>query len=143
MPVADHIAIKETGVMLAVRIVVGCEILKALDHLENVGLRILVQRRDALRNHGATSHTHRSPRNVVQRRDGGDLVSCRFHFPHSFRRSRCLRPAALTRWRSAGWGGGRSEEHTSELQSLMRHSSAVFCLKKKNITLTTLWKHDA
>src|SRR3546814_10541929 len=24
----------------------------------------------------------------------------------------------------------RSEEHTSELQSLMRHSSAVFCLKK-------------
>src|SRR3546814_10449228 len=57
-------------------------------------------------NHGATSHTHRSPRNVVQRRDGGDLVSCRFHFPHSFRRSRCLRPAALTRWRSAGWGGG-------------------------------------
>src|SRR3546814_8558498 len=30
----------------------------------------------------------------------------------------------------------RSEEHTSELQSLMRISYAVFCLKKKN-TLTT------
>src|SRR3546814_1645408 len=29
-------------------------------------------------------------------------------------------------------GGGRSEEHTSELQSLMRISYAVFCLKKKN-----------
>src|SRR3546814_20165071 len=28
----------------------------------------------------------------------------------------------------------RSEEHTSELQSLMRTSYAVFCLKKKNIT---------
>src|SRR3546814_10398418 len=27
----------------------------------------------------------------------------------------------------------RSEEHTSELQSLMRISSAVFCLKKKTI----------
>src|SRR3546814_8344062 len=27
---------------------------------------------------------------------------------------------------------GRSEEHTSELQSLMRVSYAVFCLKKKN-----------
>src|SRR3546814_10100025 len=27
----------------------------------------------------------------------------------------------------------RSEEHTSELQSLMRSSYAVFCLKKKNI----------
>src|SRR3546814_10260868 len=29
---------------------------------------------------------------------------------------------------------GRSEEHTSELQSLMRNSYAVFCLKKKNTT---------
>src|SRR3546814_6609399 len=29
----------------------------------------------------------------------------------------------------------RSEEHTSELQSLMRISSAVFCLKKKNTKL--------
>src|SRR3546814_1645236 len=28
--------------------------------------------------------------------------------------------------------GARSEEHTSELQSLMRISYAVFCLKKKN-----------
>src|SRR3546814_2390479 len=28
----------------------------------------------------------------------------------------------------------RSEEHTSELQSLMRISYAVFCLKKKNLT---------
>src|SRR3546814_10326869 len=30
----------------------------------------------------------------------------------------------------------RSEEHTSELQSLMRTSYAVFCLKKKNNTTT-------
>src|SRR3546814_16227944 len=30
----------------------------------------------------------------------------------------------------------RSEEHTSELQSLMRISYAVFCLKKKNICKT-------
>src|SRR3546814_9696186 len=30
----------------------------------------------------------------------------------------------------------RSEEHTSELQSLMRISYAVFCLKKKNKTVT-------
>src|SRR3546814_4879956 len=37
---------------------------------------------------------------------------------------------------------GRSEEHTSELQSLMRISYAVFCLKKKNTknTLVTLYK---
>src|SRR3546814_3856486 len=32
---------------------------------------------------------------------------------------------------------GRSEEHTSELQSLMRISYAVFCLKKKKKTTTT------
>src|SRR3546814_5550759 len=31
----------------------------------------------------------------------------------------------------------RSEEHTSELQSLMRISYAVFCLKKKNNTSMT------
>src|SRR3546814_5482693 len=30
----------------------------------------------------------------------------------------------------------RSEEHTSELQSLMRISYAVFCLKKKNINIS-------
>src|SRR3546814_1868547 len=33
---------------------------------------------------------------------------------------------------SRGFLFGRSEEHTSELQSLMRISYAVFCLKKKN-----------
>src|SRR3546814_19208664 len=32
-------------------------------------------------------------------------------------------------------GSFRSEEHTSELQSLMRISYAVFCLKKKKITI--------
>src|SRR3546814_6888971 len=31
------------------------------------------------------------------------------------------------------YGGARSEEHTSELQSLMRISYAVFCLKKKKL----------
>src|SRR3546814_5663936 len=36
----------------------------------------------------------------------------------------------------------RSEEHTSELQSLMRNSYAVFCLKKKTTnTNTTNIKH--
>src|SRR3546814_8691920 len=33
----------------------------------------------------------------------------------------------------------RSEEHTSELQSLMRISYAVFCLKKQTNTTTALW----
>src|SRR3546814_4617882 len=35
------------------------------------------------------------------------------------------------RLRDRRFGGLRSEEHTSELQSLMRISYAVFCLKKK------------
>src|SRR3546814_5910254 len=33
---------------------------------------------------------------------------------------------------AGAWYSPRSEEHTSELQSLMRISYAVFCLKKKN-----------
>src|SRR3546814_9793070 len=45
--------------------------------------------------------------------------------------------------RQPGWHAGRlgrSEEHTSELQSLMRISYAVFCLKKK-INNTQLTQH--
>src|SRR3546814_4512021 len=39
----------------------------------------------------------------------------------------------------------RSDEHTSELQSLMRCSYAVFCLKKKrrNKTITTSSQHES
>src|SRR3546814_3295543 len=36
----------------------------------------------------------------------------------------------------------RSEEHTSELQSLMRISYAVFCLKKQKIKHTKINKHE-
>src|SRR3546814_7673234 len=47
-------------------------------------------------------------------------------------RARGLRERCLRRQRhSRGRGQSRSEEHTSELQSLMRISYAVFCLKKK------------
>src|SRR3546814_1561219 len=35
-------------------------------------------------------------------------------------------------WSDGGWPARRSEEHTSELQSLMRISYAVFCLQKTN-----------
>src|SRR3546814_3481995 len=45
---------------------------------------------------------------------------------------RSEQPAARRRTRAAALG--RSEEHTSELQSLMRISYAVFCLKKKKKT---------
>src|SRR3546814_2156839 len=40
-------------------------------------------------------------------------------------------PARRSQGKSGGLTRGRSEEHTSELQSLMRISYAVFCLKKK------------
>src|SRR3546814_8688359 len=44
---------------------------------------------------------------------------------------RCVVNARIARRLAAGL---RSEEHTSELQSLMRISYAVFCLKKKKTT---------
>src|SRR3546814_4627316 len=47
---------------------------------------------------------------------------------------RCLQALPKNRTRT------RSEEHTSELQSLMRISYAVFCLKKKKKTHTTTTK---
>src|SRR3546814_7865811 len=78
--------------------------------------------------------------------DLGKAAACRERRRHRagmhrlFHRSR-KRLQASFGWREAraGFGPGqgrgpdRSEEHTSELQSLMRISYAVFCLKKKNI----------
>src|SRR3546814_9162235 len=69
-----------------------------------------------------------------------------------------MRSYCSTAWLLSTWGPSwtfrsaafktcsrRSEEHTSELQSLMRISYAVFCLKKKNITntdlITDVYKH--
>src|SRR3546814_6239049 len=43
----------------------------------------------------------------------------------------CCHGPATTEWTASS---PRSEEHTSELQSLMRISYAVFCLKKKKKT---------
>src|SRR3546814_1739935 len=65
-------------------------------------------------------HRHR-PRRCKTLHRGGRL---RLH----------LRPPAGCARRGCGgaWIQCRSEEHTSELQSLMRISYAVFCLKKKN-----------
>src|SRR3546814_4642580 len=59
------------------------------------------------------------------RRDPADRVGRRRGRPDAATRGRAARHAAIPQ-------GARSEEHTSELQSLMRISYAVFCLKKKN-----------
>src|SRR3546814_3763044 len=76
-------------------------------------------------------------------------VFCRINTSCPFGWSRCAPPSQFTRTFSPGevlvsderrphsavripdGFSGRSEEHTSELQSLMRNSSAVFCLKKQ------------
>src|SRR3546814_10338156 len=44
-------------------------------------------------------------------------------------------PETLVEWARQAGGFERTEEHTSELQSLMRISYAVFCLKKKRNTM--------
>src|SRR3546814_9039557 len=70
-----------------------------------------------------------------RRRAGGAPL----HRPRrDFRQRRDLHRSPLPRRRhrdgrlDRGELDARSEEHTSELQSLMRNSYAVFCLKKKN-----------
>src|SRR3546814_8403477 len=68
------------------------------------------------------------------------MLSCR-----ACARSKSLLPE-IPSSRSAARRVRRSEEHTSELQSLMRISYAVFCLKKKNSTddqTTTIAKHHS
>src|SRR3546814_7337320 len=57
---------------------------------------------------------------------GRHLPACR-----GYAHPRCVPTACSRRCRTSL--GPRSEEHTSELQSLMRISYAVFCLKKKKI----------
>src|SRR3546814_7020248 len=52
------------------------------------------------------------------------------HFMRSIIWAGMLRQSDI-RWLSTAFSLLRSEEHTSELQSLMRNSYAVFCLKKK------------
>src|SRR3546814_7571379 len=51
--------------------------------------------------------------------------------PHLADRGGSDRAGLRRRWCFTGDRRDRSEEHTSELQSLMRISYAVFCLKKK------------
>src|SRR3546814_4182427 len=74
--------------------------------------------------------------------------------PRNLRRTRSDRRGPLAgRARASRLSGGsaraqldppRSEEHTSELQSLMRISYAVFCLKKKNSSSTNHnYKHTS
>src|SRR3546814_2622603 len=79
-----------------------------------------------------------APRSIRRRKWWGptvlEAVSAVRHNGKSVRDVSPRRDAAARRSgvRTDGSARHRSEEHTSELQSLMRHSYAVFCLKKKN-----------
>src|SRR3546814_7423467 len=64
---------------------------------------------------------------VIGREEGLATVEAVLNFEHHRLAMRTLIPMVEKH--------GRSEEHTSELQSLMRISYAVFCLKKKVVTL--------
>src|SRR3546814_4608142 len=83
--------------------------------------------------HGATDRVARR----TDRRPGSSRTGP--SDPGDHRHTRTTRPA--TAGHRAAYT--RSEEHTSELQSLMRISYAVFCLKKKKTTtnITTLPNH--
>src|SRR3546814_7057889 len=63
---------------------------------------------------------------------GGRLTAAlRRHYGHQIRRDPTYLEWMARLGRSRELDMARSEEHTSELQSLMRISYAVFCLKKK------------
>src|SRR3546814_6584909 len=63
--------------------------------------------------------------------DGTPFLLTLFTKRYLFDRLNCRAPAMLKQDSYAFATHARSEEHTSELQSLMRISYAVFCLKKK------------
>src|SRR3546814_7482943 len=64
--------------------------------------------------------------------DGANISPDRLNLAASYARG-ALSARVQTQFYLSRRFDGRSEEHTSELQSLMRISSAVFCLKNKKI----------
>src|SRR3546814_8106940 len=89
----------------------------AIAALHAAGLRIVMATGDGL-----------STANAVARQLGIDEVHGEVRPADKIALVQRLKAAGRT---VAMAGDGRSEEHTSELQSLMRNSYAVFCLKKK------------
>src|SRR3546814_1715116 len=74
----------------------------------------------------ACRRTRPRPRRRPVLRRGQGSARCEARRAGAHARRRATRPHRSEQVRN------RSEEHTSELQSLMRISYAVFCLKKKN-----------
>src|SRR3546814_3701090 len=94
---------------------------------------------DQRRQHGAVR------RQAYRRREGADdevppvVLDERLPEPSRFRRSRRNLRARQGKRRVRGSHRRRSEDHTSDLQSLMRISYAVFFLKKKTTSTPTIW----
>src|SRR3546814_10165903 len=80
-------------------------------------------------NGGAFSHDAHAGMPGMDQDSGPGAAMIHGAMDHSMRDMSKLPPGA---------NGVRSEEHTSELQSLMRISYAVFCLKKKNTNIHTI-----
>src|SRR3546814_2937328 len=116
------------------------------DHAQHLqgqsDLRSAHERREGMRHSqndsaGDQAETHMGPINGISEligqhgfaRDGLDQTSSA-DGPENLRKNRHDREGADVGPREQA----RSEEHTSELQSLMRISYAVFCLKKTKIT---------
>src|SRR3546814_5318292 len=85
---------------------------------------------------GAARRPPEFPRHQRRRIRAGVVQGPRDHPPRSAQadRGRADRGLCDARARRLYLHSRRSEEHTSELQSLMRISYAVFCLKKKKKT---------
>src|SRR3546814_3246818 len=85
--------------------------------------------------HNADNHSHSAGEGSStrwSRRSRPSPLGCRAPFASRLRtRSGTVRTAVRPSLRGEGGSVTRSEEHTSELQSLMRISYAVFCLNKK------------
>src|SRR3546814_6532927 len=79
----------------------------------------------------------RLPQPLLQRRAGADLGACHAALLPMLVKGQQHAAGYVPRIRiDHGNAGLRSEEHTSELQSLMRISYAVFCLKNTNTNNT-------
>src|SRR3546814_6261867 len=74
-----------------------------------------------------------------------ELIGAYFCHENSYAAAALMNPSVVPHPDQSGLRPGcqriRSEEHTSELQSLMRISYAVFCLKKKNTHVHQRYKH--
>src|SRR3546814_7067018 len=78
-----------------------------------------------------SAHPARPALSAILRGDDGDRQRPRVHEPRADALAAGGAHAAALSRRPRLYRRTRSEEHTSELQSLMRISYAVFCLKKK------------